>query len=250
MAGILLQFAGISGAFALSMAVYAVSLALLLWLTTPQSPPTPASQSMLQSIRSSFGYIFKSRTLVGILLVTVIYNIFGFPATAMVPVIGRDYLHLAPSGVGVLASMEGVGITIGGLLIASLVSARAYRSVYALGLALCMAGWLIFATVDHAMIAALWLVAAGIGAAGFSSMQSSLLILNTTGQYRSRIFGVLSVCVGTAPIGFLQIGLLAEFIGAPTAVIVSSCAGVLALIVLRLYWPGMLAAQSAEVDAN
>jgi hypothetical protein len=41
---------------------------------------------------------------------------------------------------------------------------------------------------------------------------------------------------------------MAELIGAPAAVMVSSGAGVLALFSLRLYWPGMFAAQSAEVE--
>ena len=35
--------------------------------------------------------------------ITVIFNVFGWPYTSMVPVIGTDYLKLGPEGVGLLA---------------------------------------------------------------------------------------------------------------------------------------------------
>ena len=43
-------------------------------------------------------------TLIGVLVVTVIYNVFAWPFTSMIPVIGRDRLQLGPDGVGLLAT--------------------------------------------------------------------------------------------------------------------------------------------------
>ena len=36
----------------------------------------------------------------------------------MIPVIGRDRLHLGPEGVGLLATMDGIGAFVGALLVA------------------------------------------------------------------------------------------------------------------------------------
>ena len=52
------------------------------------------------------------------LVVTVIYNVFAWPFTSMIPVIGRDRLQLGPEGVGLLASIDGVGAFAGALLLA------------------------------------------------------------------------------------------------------------------------------------
>jgi len=49
----------------------------------------------------------RDSRLVAILTVTIIYNVFGWPFTSMIPVIGQDNLHLAPGGIGILASMDG-----------------------------------------------------------------------------------------------------------------------------------------------
>ena len=43
--------------------------------------------------------------LIGVLIVTVIYNLFAWPFTSMIPVIGRDRLHL-----GRLPAVEPVGL--------------------------------------------------------------------------------------------------------------------------------------------
>ena len=46
-------------------------------------------------------------------------------------------------------------------------------------------------------------------------MQATLVYLAAPVDMRSRILGVLSVCIGTGPIGFVWLGWLADLIGAP-----------------------------------
>jgi hypothetical protein len=53
---------------------------------------------------------------------------------------------------------------------------------------------------------------------------------------RSRILGVLSVCIGTGPIGFLWLGWLADGIGAPLATAVTGAIGLLALAATWPLW--------------
>ncbi len=53
-------------------------------------------------------------------------------------------------------------------------------------------------------------------------------------EMRSRILGVLSVCIGTGPIGFVWLGWLADLIGAPEATAIT---GVMGLLALAATWP-------------
>ena len=53
---------------------------------------------------------------------------------------------------------------------------------------------------------------------------------------RSRILGVLSVCIGTGPLGFLWLGWLADPIGAPGRPPPSGITGLLMLPVTRPLW--------------
>jgi hypothetical protein len=53
---------------------------------------------------------------------------------------------------------------------------------------------------------------------------------------RSRILGVLSVCIGTGPIGFVWLGWLADRIGAHNATAVTGVVGLLALAATWRLW--------------
>ena len=58
----------------------------------------------------------------------MIYNVFGWPFTSMVPVIGQDRLLLGPEGIGILASMDGIGAFVGAVLMAMLCRPHFYRA--------------------------------------------------------------------------------------------------------------------------
>ena len=73
--------------------------------------------------------------------------------------------------------------------------------------------------------------------AGFGAMQSTLVLLLAPKEARSRLMGLLSVCIGCAPIGLLNLGLLADKIGAQTALTVMSSLGILAILVVIIFIP-------------
>jgi hypothetical protein len=50
------------------------------------------------------------------------------------------------------------------------------------------------------------------------------------------MYGVLSVCIGVGPVGFLCLGLLADAIGAPAATALTGLLGLLALGLTRRWW--------------
>jgi uncharacterized membrane protein len=49
--------------------------------------------------------------------------------------------------------------------------------------------------------------------------------------------GVLSVCIGTGPIGFLHLGLMADAFGAPLAMTIMAIEGLVALVIAYCVWP-------------
>ena len=89
---------------------------------------------------------------------------------------------------------------------------------------------------NHSFIAAsLTLATMGTAMSGFAAMQSTLTYLHTAAEYRSRVLGVVALCIGTGPLGFLNIGWLAEHYGLPTALVTMSLEGLFAILLLW-YW--------------
>ncbi len=174
--------------------------------------------------------------LVGTLLVTLLFNLFGWPFTSMIPVIGQDRLGLGPEGIGLLAGMDGVGALLGAIVIAVVARPSQYRAIYLGGIALYFAMLAAFALAPTPALAGAALVLAGVGGAGFAIMQPTLVFLVTPVEMRSRVLGLLSVCIGLGPIGFLALGVLAEAVGAPVATASLGVAGLVALVFTRRWW--------------
>ena len=173
---------------------------------------------------------------IGVLVVTVIYNIFGWPFTGMIPVIGRDRLNLGPEGVGLLATMDGIGAFAGALLAALWLTPRWYGQTY-LGCVACyLIAVMMFALVQSPALAGAALLVTGLAGAGFATMQATLVYLAAPPDMRSRILGVLTVCIGTGPIGFLWLGWLADCIGAHNATAVTGVLGLLAMAATWRWW--------------
>jgi hypothetical protein len=67
-------------------------------------------------------------------------------------------------------------------------------------------------------------------------MQTTLIYRAASPAMRARLLGLMSVCIGVGPIGFMQIGLLADAIGARAGIITSGLEGVVALALTYPLW--------------
>jgi Na+/melibiose symporter-like transporter len=234
--GALLTKFGIAGAFTVSVLGYLVALAAALQLRHRDAALPPGAPSVIGRMIAGLMLVRRDRRLAAILVMTVIYNVFGWPFTSMVPVIGQGSLGLGPAGVGLLASMSGVGSFGGAVAIALLAKPPSFARLY-LGAVIAYLLLLpLFALAPFPLLAGAVLVLTGLANAGFSVMQATLVFLAAPAELRSCVFGVLSVAIGVGLIGFLHIGLLAGAIGAPSAIVATGGEGLLALWLTRRWW--------------
>jgi MFS family permease len=199
-------------------------------------PRAVGSGAVLARIAEGLALVRTDKRLIGVLVVTVIYNIFGWPFTGMIPVIGRDRLFLGPEGVGLLATMDGIGAFAGALVAALWLTPRWYGRAYLGGVVCYLIMVVVFALAQSPALAGAALLLTGFGGAGFATMQATLVYLASPPEMRSRILGVLTVCIGTGPIGFLWLGWLADRIGAHNATAVTGVLGLVALAATGRWW--------------
>ncbi len=233
--GFLLAGTGIQGAFVLSVLMYCTALWAVLTIRS-RIPRAAGSGAVLARIGEGLALVRTDKRLIGVLVVTVIYNIFAWPFTSMIPVIGRDRLNLGPEGVGLLATMDGVGAFVGALSLALWLVPRWYGRTYLCGVVCYLIMVVVFALAQSPVLAGAALLLTGLGGAGFATMQATLVYLAAPPEMRSRILGVLTVCIGTGPIGFLWLGWLADRIGSHNATAVTGVLGLLALAATWRWW--------------
>jgi MFS family permease len=241
--GVVLQMVGMFGVFTLSGAVYTVCLALMLIARLPDRLTPAAAPSFLRDLAGGVRFVIGDRPLRRILIITIIFNLWGFPFTSMIPIIGREYLGLSPFYVGVISSMEGLGAFVGAMLVATLAKPEFFFRIYLGGtlLNLSAIGYLGLLTFvaggpHHSFFSvSMALMLTGIASACFAAMQGTLVYLAAPPEFRSRVLGVLTLCIGTGPIGFFNVGWMAEQFGVPAALAIISAEGLFALLVLWIW---------------
>ena len=240
LAGTLLARYGIASVFWLGVVLYGASLVAALRIGGRRGPLATPPVSVVSGIREGLAWLRSNDRMVGLLVVTIIFNIFGWPFTSMIPVVATEYFQLDPKGVGLLASCEGIGGLIGALVLAGIARPEWYGRIYAGAVVLYFATLIGFATVPLAPLAGLMLLLNGVSAVGFAVMQTTLAYRESPAPMRARVMGVLSVCIGTSPLGFLYLGVLADALSPRTASVAIAAQGVLAMVLTRRYWVALL----------
>ena len=199
-------------------------------------PKDGAKPTLLDTLAAGFDAARASPRLAGTLWITVLFNLFGWPVLSMVPVIGQDRLGLEADGIGLLASMDGVGTLLGAFALAALSRPAIYGRLYVGGVVLFLVTLPLFALSTHPLAAAAALLLVGVGQSAFSVMQATIVFVAAPVDRRMQAMGVLTMCIGVGPLGFLMLGWLAERLGAPSAAVISAVAGLVTLAATWRWW--------------
>jgi len=240
LAGALLARFEIASVFWLGGVLYAASLVVAVRLHRRAAAAAPARASFIGGIAEGFAWLRGDRRMVGVLVVTVVFNIFGWPYTSMIPIIATEYFQLEPRGVGLIASCEGIGGLMGALVFARLARPQWYGRIYVGAVVVYFATMVAFALAPVAGLAGAVLLLNGAGAVGFAVMQATLVYRDSPPEMRARAMGVLSVCIGTSPIGFVYVGFLSDALTPRVATVAIAAQGALVLLLTRRYWATVL----------
>ncbi len=234
--GAILQTAGLVGVFAAAAVTYTLCLILirpLAYRAQASSEPT----GLIGTLREGWRAVSSNRIILASLAITMVVNLWGFAFISLIPVIGEHQLGLSTLMIGLFASTEGLGALIGSVMVGLYARPRFYTRLY-LGASslflLCVLGIGLSGLVPLSF--GLMFVA-GLFIAGFAVMQSTVTFLASPPEARARVMGVLTVSIGTCPIGMLHVGLLADMFGAGTATMIMAIEGLIAMTIVALFWP-------------
>jgi MFS family permease len=166
--------------------------------------------------------------------ITIVTNAFAFSYSGLVAPLGLAEFKVSPGLVGLLAAGEPIGALLGGGLIAAGVLRMDRRLMFAGGASLFMVMLLIAALSPWYWLALAVLILGGFGTAGFGNMQTTLMLTEAPLEVRSRLMGIVTVCIGTGPLGILAAGVLAQELGPRGAILVMGSLGLAATLALVL----------------
>lgn len=235
-AGLIYQRVGLAGTFTASACVYALAALLVTGLRYRQAAGRLVLGQVPRDLLEGIRFVRRDVVIGGVLATTVAMNLLAFSYAALVAPIGRMVFHVPPGLVGVLAGSEAFGAFLGGIWLASREPATNGR-VLMVGGSMLMTGCVVMMPLAPAFwLACLLMAAGGIGSAAFANMQTSLIVLHAPAYIRSRLMGLLTVCIGMNPLGILMMGAIADVAGPRAAVVVVASVGLVSVTAIGLAW--------------
>ena len=167
---------------------------------------------------------------------------------SLFPVVATEHLKVGPELTGVLISAQSFG-TLGAALAIGLVpNLRYHGRVFCFGMAIQLISLICFALSPWYTLSFVLLLISGLGAAGFSTMQSTIIMLSSPPEIRGATLGVLGQCIGVAAVGGAIVGFVADYLSAHVAVALSTGLGLTLLIPVMLFTPLVKRPISAEEE--
>ncbi|HEX5727040.1 MAG TPA: MFS transporter [Longimicrobiaceae bacterium] len=235
LAGGVIGAAGIAACFYANAVSYLAVLVGLLLMRLPPFTPPPRTASTAEHLREGLAFIRGDR-----LVRTLVWTIAGmsvtaFPFAMLLPVFARDVLRVGASGYGWLLAASGAG-ALSSAIVLAMGLVRVRRGSLLLGASLSFGVFLIGFSLSRSFALSLVLLAG----AGFTMILNNatinaLLQSVVPHRLRGRVMSVyVFMFVGMTPLGALQAGAVAKWLGAPAAVAIGAAA--LLLLVLWVAW--------------
>lgn len=231
LAGALIPFIDLEGAFIVSLLLYTASTLSMFALS--KSQPVPTGRSLLRDVAYSFTYIAQHRAMLLTVLFGILPLLLTLPVFSMLVVFTEDVWQTGETGLGVLMAMIGMGGITGSMLVARLGDHR-HR-----------ARWMIISAVLFAILLAAFCLspsfglAAGLLLAGNVFANISVTQNNTIVQLlaheevRGRMSSLMMLSLGVTPLAVLPIAWASEIYGVAHTMFVGCL--ILLSVILLLY---------------
>ena len=250
LAGILIGLADVAGGYAAVVFFYLVSVFLVWALRSERIGRTPLTRRRIAvDLLVGLRYTLRNRILLAVVLVTIVMNVLFFPYRFLIPVIARDVLGVGPDLMGLMDSISGFGASAGAIAIASLTNVQRHGRIFLAGSIAGSACLLAFSFSEVYAASMALLLLLGFCIAGFSTMQATVVMVVARAGMRGKALGVISLAIGTSPIGSLIVGAIADRLGAPTAMSITAGASLVLLVLIGLLMPS-IRARTAQAEAS
>jgi MFS family permease len=197
----------------------AVIASLLAMRVTPTRRPRPETR-LLEELVAGFRYVSGFAPIRTVLLLLAVVSTMGMPYAVLMPAVAAKVLHGGPHTLGLLMTASGVGALGGAFYLAW------RQTILGLGRVIVIASTVFgLGLVAFGLSRRLWLsllILPLVGAGFMVSLAATNTIVQTITEehLRGRVMAFYTMAfLGTAPIGSLLAGVLADRLGEPTTII-------------------------------
>ncbi len=216
--GVLVGWASITVAYAVSAALATGAAITLLSLRIAEPPPAKYT-AVFSSIGEGLRFVFRNQIMLGAQALDMFAVLFG-GAVAMLPAFVQDIFHYGPEGLGILRAAPAIGAILMGItLVRYPLNLHAGKLLLAAvaGFGVCI---ILFALSTHFWFAAVLLLLSGVFDGVSVVMRTTIMQLATPDAMRGRVSAITGIFIGSSnELGAFESGVAARLMGLIPSVI-------------------------------
>ncbi|MBK8823092.1 MAG: MFS transporter [Anaerolineales bacterium] len=236
--GVVIAFAGQSAVYYFNaFSFLSVLIALFMIGDVPQTISEKMSGISVESIREGIQFILSKPVILSTMLLDFVATFFA-SANTLLPIIATGVLHVGVVEYGYLSAAQAVGAVAAALVISQVRELRKQGQLFLGAVIIFGIATVIFGMTKSLLIA--WLALATTGAAdGVSTIiRNTIRQLQTPDHIRGRMTSVNQIFFQGGPqLGEIEAGSVAQFFGAPFAVITGGIGCIIGTLLIIRKWP-------------
>ncbi len=238
LAGFLIIFIGTAGVFYLIAAIHLISLLFICLLKTGTNATGKSKKSFTHDIAEGFRYARGNSVILGLVILSLVPAIIGFPYVSLLPAWAREALDAQSLGMGLLEATMGFGSLLGTLILAFL-NKLTKRGViliingFVWGVAL-----LVFSVCGSYYTALPMIFIVGFMSSIFMALNNTLMQVKSSDEMRGRMVSLSTMTFGIMPLSAVPFGAVAERIGTPYSLMIAGAILCLFMMVFFILLPG------------
>ncbi len=229
-------------AFLAASAFLVPAMAFLMPLRIPNRAATleaVSRPSVIRSMGEGLGHVRANSLLVGLLLMSVVFAVFGIPYQTVLPVFARDILDTGPDGLGMLLAAGGAGAIMGSFIVALFSATRQMQAlIFAAGFAFGPT-IILFALSPYFLTSLALALGMGLMIQVFGVTTFALIQVGSPTNIRGRVIGILMLAWGLGPAGMFLLGFGAEVLNPEIALVVMGAISFILIGFLMLVIPAL-----------
>ena len=238
-AGLLIYLVGVGPTYYFCFFASLSAVCLWLGIRFEHQPTAVSSGGLLQHMMDGLNFIRKNEIFYTFISMTFFNSVFGMSYLILMPVFARNVLNVGSQGFGFLQSAGGLGALCGVLAVAYF-SHSQRKGSQAIGGAVIFGTLLIFFALSQSYPLSLILACAlGVASQFYITMINAILQINLPDQLRGRVMGIYGLTWELMPVGGLIAGAIAEYAGAPAAVVVGGSLVAFMAMGVAIFFPNM-----------
>ena len=238
LAGVTIGLAGEGGCFLIDGISYVAVVASLLMMKIKPVEIAHTADNLFRQVREGWDYVRTFSPIRTILLLFSIVSLMGYPYMVLLPIFAGQIFHGGPYTLGWLTAASGLGALISALSLAFRKSVVGLTRMIQMSSATLGLALILFGFSRQFALSLLLMGFAGFGMMQIASASNTVMQTLVPEDKRARVISYYAMAYfGSAPIGSLLAGALAQKIGASHTIIITGTFCLLGSVWFSLQMP-------------